>query len=236
MFKMRLVLSIVGYINLILFCYIFWNNAPQRLYGAPLAGVVVDAVTGKPIPGAYVSYLWESATNPKGFFGEGGRDICYHAAGTTTDRAGRFHVGPWSEWSTYRVTNQDPRALVYAPGYEPLDVMLLKGYMPPITAPVPRSNETYALRQFSGTDEQRIKALFNEFARRGCDYGKRSKKSLYPMMRAAYFEARASATSRDEMDLASRLARMTAATALATDPNGPSQSEAIRAFVAEHLQ
>lgn len=233
MFKMRLVLSVVGYINLILFCYIFWNNAPQRLYGEPLAGMVVDAATGKPIPGAYVSYLWESATDPKGFFGSGGRDICYHAAGTRTDDTGRFHVDGWSEWSTYRVQNRDPQALVYAPGYARGIFMLQTGTIKP---PVQRLHEVYGLDRFSGTTEQRIESLFMGFANRGCHYGGESQKSLYPMMRATYYEIRPLAMSLDERATVASLAGITASTALAFDPNGPSQAEREAAFIEENLQ
>lgn len=233
MFKMRLVLSVVGYINLILFCYIFWNNAPQRLYGEPLAGMVVDAATGKPIPGAYVSYLWESATDPKGFFGSGGRDICYHAAGTRTDDTGRFHVDGWSEWSTYRVQNRDPQALVYAPGHARGIFMLQTGTIKP---PVQRLHEVYGLDRFSGTTEQRIESLFMGFANRGCHYGGESQKSLYPMMRATYYEIRPLAMSLDERATVASLAGITASTALAFDPNGPSQAEREAAFIEENLQ
>ncbi len=233
MFKMRLVLSVVGYINLILFCYIFWNNAPQRLYGEPLAGMVVDAATGKPIPGAYVSYLWESATDPKGFFGSGGRDICYHAAGTRTDDTGRFHVDGWSKWSTYRVQNRDPQALVYAPGYARGIFMLQTGTIKP---PVQRLHEVYGLDRFSGTTEQRIESLFMGFANRGCHYGGESQKSLYPMMRAMYLEVRSVAQSAEQHQAARSLGRLAASVALAPDPNGPDQSRRIQSFLEEHLQ
>lgn len=233
MFKMRLVLSIVGYINLILFCYIFWNNAPQRLFGAPLAGIVVDADTGKPIAGAYVSYLWESATDPKGFFGEGGRDICYHAAGTTTDGAGRFHVGPWSEWRTYRVSNTDPQALIYAPGYMPTTIVLPEGRIKP---PVPRLHERYALQRSTGSREQRIEALFWGFANRSCSYGGESQKRLYPMLRAIYFEGRDLAQTADQTETVDVIAELAARSAVAPNPDGPADSERLQAFVQENLK
>lgn len=231
MFKMRLVLSIVGYINLILFCYIFWNNAPQRLYGAPLAGIVVDAGTGKPIPAAYVSYLWEGGTSGGG--GHGGRTVCFHAAGTITDENGRFHVDSWSEWSTYQVSNTDPRALIYAPGFVPTTVLLHVGRIEP---PVPRLHERYALQQFVGSPAERIEKLIRGFGNRGCDYGGESQKSLYPMMRAIYFEIRPLAVSRDQYAAVSSLAELAAMTALATDPNGPIQSERTEKFIEENLR
>ncbi|HEX8738906.1 MAG TPA: carboxypeptidase-like regulatory domain-containing protein [Casimicrobiaceae bacterium] len=233
MFKMRLVLSIVGYINLILFCYIFWNNAPQRLYGAPLAGIVVDAGTGKPIPGAYVSYLWEDATDPKGFFGSGGRTICFHAAGTVTDEAGRFHVDAWSAWSTYRVANKDPQALIYVPGYVPTTVFLHEGHVEP---PVPRLHERYALQRSAGTHEQRIEALFWGFANRGCSYGGESQKRLYPMLRAIYLEARDLAQSAHQKETVDVIGELAARSAVAPNPDGPADSERLQAFVQENLK
>lgn len=233
MFKMRLVLSVVGYINLILFCYIFWNNAPQRLYGEPLAGMVVDAATGKPIPGAYVSYLWESATDPKGFFGSGGRDICYHAAGTRTDDTGRFHVDGWSEWSTYRVSNRDPQALVYAPEYEATTIILHEGHVEP---PIRRLGELYKLRQFDSSSEERTKNLFWGFANRSCPYGGESQKTLFPMWRAMYVEARAIARTPSQDQTARTIARMAAKAAIAPNPDGPVDVDRLKAFIEENLK
>src|SRR5574340_872135 len=217
MFMMRFVFSAVGYFNLILFCYIFWNNAPQRLYGEPLAGTVVDATTGKPIPGAYVSYLWQGATDPKGLFSGSGRDICYHAAGTVTDSDGRFHVKPWSEWRTWSVANQDPQALVYAPGYEPTTILLNTGRTVP---PIRRLGERYSLNQDTEDLDKRFAALFFGFANRGCDYGGESQKSLYPMMKAIYAEAHGSAQTLEQIRTANSIGRFAARAALAIDPEG----------------
>lgn len=231
MFKMRLVLSIVGYINLVLFCYIFWNNVPQRLFGAPLAGIVVDAVTGKPIAGAYVSYLWEGGTY--GGAGHGGRTVCFHAAGTVTDENGRFHVEPWSEWSTYQVANTDPQALIYAPGYVPTTVLLRVGQIEP---PVPRLHERYELQRFAGSGEQRIDALFWGFANRDCAYGGESQKRLYPMLRAIYFEARDLARTAEQKETTDAIAELAARSAVAPNPYGPADDDRLQSFVQEHLQ
>lgn len=231
MFKMRLVISIVGYINLILFCFIFWNNAPQRLYGAPLAGMVLDADSGRPIPGAYVSYLWEGGTSGGG--GHGGRTVCFHAAGTVTDQDGRFGVDPWSEWSTYQVSNTDPQALIYALGYEPTTVMLHEG---PIVPPVPRVRERYTLRPFSGSPNQRIERLFWGFANRTCSYGGGSQKTLYPMWRAMYFEVRGLASTLDEHDTVDSIASLAARFAIVPDPDGPADIDGLRTFVEENLK
>src|SRR5690242_12334875 len=92
---------------------------PHLLYGKRIAGQVVDADSGKPIAGAHVALLWRSGIIPSGFTGHNSRDICYHAAATVTDAAGRFDIPGWHKWSTYDVFLVDPVVLVYAAGYSP---------------------------------------------------------------------------------------------------------------------
>lgn len=100
---------------------------PHRLYGKRIAGQVVDAVTGRPVAGAHVAFLWESGIIPSGFTGHNSRDICYHAAAVVTDEQGRFEVAPWQEWSTYYIEVHDPAGLVYAPRYVPRQIALREG-------------------------------------------------------------------------------------------------------------
>src|SRR5579862_942852 len=93
---------------------------PHLLYGKRAAGQVADAETGEPIAGAHVALLWRSGIIPSGFTGHNSRDICFHAAATTTDAQGRFDIPGWWKWKTYNVDNVDPTVLVYALKYEPL--------------------------------------------------------------------------------------------------------------------
>ncbi|MGE5169727.1 MAG: carboxypeptidase-like regulatory domain-containing protein, partial [Rudaea sp.] len=89
---MRIVYVVVACIAVGLFGAMALAKLPHALYGKRIAGQVVDAQTGAPIPGAHVAFLWESTIIPHGFTGHNARDICYHAAAAVTDRDGRFDV------------------------------------------------------------------------------------------------------------------------------------------------
>ena len=109
-----------------------------------------------------------------------------------TDATGHFQIEPWREWSTYGVEVADPNALVYARDYQPRQISLHEG---PIEPPRERLNEHYELKRFSGTVEERLDAMWGGIANRGCMYGKESQKSLFPMLKAMYEEARSLARS-----------------------------------------
>jgi hypothetical protein len=209
------------------------SSIPRVLYGKRIAGQVVDADTGQPLPGVHVAYVWESGVIPRGFTGHNSQTICYHAAAAVTDATGHFQIDPWREWSTYRVLVADPIALVYARDYQPRQITLLQG---PIEPPIERLNERYALTRFSGTVSERLEAMWGGIANRGCMYGKESQKSLFPMLKAMYEEARD--LSRGEAD-ARRIegfAWIAARVALAYDPNGPGHDTEIDQFIKERLQ
>jgi len=206
---------------------------PHRLYGKRIAGQVVDAATGQPIAGAHVAYLWESGIIPSGFTGHNSRDICYHAAATVTDAQGRFEIAPWKEWSTYDVEVHDPEALVYAPRYMPRQIVLREGKLKP---PQERPNERYELHAFSGTVDERLKSMWWGVANRGCSYGGASQRSLFPMLKAMYDEARHIATTEQQTKQVNGYAVMAANVAIAADPNGPSNNAEIERFIREKLQ
>ena len=206
---------------------------PHRLYGKRIAGRVVDAATGQPIAGAHVAYLWESGIIPSGFTGHNSRDICYHAAAAVTDARGRFEIAPWKEWSTYDVEVHDPEALVYAPRYLPRQIVLREGKLKP---PQERPNERYELHAFSGTIDERLKSMWWGVANRGCSYGGASQRSLFPMLKAMYDEARHIATTEQQTKQVNGYAVMAANVAIAADPNGPSNNAEIERFIREKLQ
>ena len=206
---------------------------PHLLYGKRIAGQVVDADTGKPIPGAYVSFFWESGIIPSGFTGHNSRTICYHAAGTVTDNQGRFDISAWRKWSTYDVEMSDPLAIVYASHYVPTQIVLRVGRN---ASPVERRNERYALTAFHGNADARIHMLFWGIANHDCFYGGDSQKSLYPMLRAIYDEARSRARTKDQQDTVGIIARLAAKSAIAVSPNRASDEDLIQAFIRERLQ
>ena len=206
---------------------------PQLLYGKLIAGQVVDADTGRPITGVHVALLWESTINPSGFTGHNSRTICYHAAAAVTDSMGHFKVEEWNTWSTYDVDNVDPKVLVYARNYAPRQIILRGGSQRP---PTERLNERYELKPFEGAPDDRLHALFYGLANQGCMYGKESQKSLFPMLKAIYEEARGIATTRDQTGTVRVLAELAADAALAEEPNSPVNNAKTDAFIEEQLK
>ena len=131
---------------------------PHLLYGKRIAGQVVDMDTGQPIAGAHVALLWRSGIIPSGFTGHNSRDICFHAAASTTDAAGRFDIPAWWKWKTYSVYNVEPIVLVYTENYVPLQDLVSTE---PVKRPIEHLNERYRLKRFSGTaaPTRRIEAM-----------------------------------------------------------------------------
>ena len=206
---------------------------PHLLSGKRVSGEIVDAITGKPIPGAFVSFFWESGIVPSGFTGHNSRTICYHVASAITDGEGRFQVAPWRKWSRYDVEVTDPLAIVYAADYVPMQVVLNVGRGKP---PIERLTERYSLTPFRGSVDQRMRMLFWGLANHDCFYGGDSQKSLYPMLRAIYNEARRIARTKDDHDTVQIIARFVAQSATAANPNKPSDEEQIDKFIQEHLR
>ncbi len=206
---------------------------PHRLYGKRIAGQVVDAETGKPISGAHVAFFWQSPIIPSGFTGHNSRDICYHAAATVTDAQGRFAVPPWRKWSTFSVFVLDPTAIVYARGYTPRQIPLLEGDFKP---PEEKPNERYALRRFSGTVDERLDVMWGGIANHNCFYGGESQKSLFPMLKSIYDEAKGIATHQEQQRQLHGYAVMAADAAIAANPNGPANYAEVEAFIKDKLQ
>jgi hypothetical protein len=206
---------------------------PHVLYGKRIAGQVVDADTGQAIAGAHVAFIWVSGIIPSGFTGHNSRDICYHAAAAVTDEAGRFRIEPWRKWSTYNVYPMEPVALVYVRNYAPRQILLHEGFAEP---PMDRPNERFALKAFKGTVDERLDAMWGGVANRGCMYGGESQKSLYPMLKAIYDEARSSAKSPDQMRRLQQFAWIAARVALAYDPNSPSHDAQVDEFIRGNLR
>ena len=206
---------------------------PHKLYGERVAGRVVDADSGNPIAGAHVALFWESPIEPHGFTAHNSRDICFHAAATISDSQGRFSIAPWREWSRYSVESHDPIAIVYARGYTPRQIVMYEGEFRP---PIERPNERFALQRFSGSVDERLNVMWTGIANHGCSYGGESQKSLFPMLRAMYEEARQLAMTPSHRKRVDSYAVMAAYAALASDPNGPSNDDEVERFIKENLR
>ena len=212
---------------------IVFQFLPHRLYGEPVAGHVLDAESGEPVKGAHVTLYWESPIEPHGFTAHSSRDICFHAAATITDSQGHFAIPPWSEWSRYSVESHDPIAIVYAPGYTPRQIVMYAGEFRP---PIQRPNERFELQRFSGSVDERLNVMWWGIANHGCSYGGDSQKSLFPMLRAVYEEARQIALTDAQRQYANSYAIMAANAAIAADPNGPSKDKEVDQFISEQLK
>ena len=81
------------------------DGAPSILFGKRIDGVVLDAETGQPVAGAYVTYRWQGEAMGEAFSGHNAPVICYHAAAAVTDAQGRFHIDPWEKKPTYKTMN-----------------------------------------------------------------------------------------------------------------------------------
>ena len=230
---MKVLGLVVLYIAVALFGAAALAKLPHVLYGKRIAGQVVDADTGQPIAGAHVAFIWVSGIIPSGFTGHNSRDICYHAAAAVTDQAGHFGVEPWRKWSTYSVYPEEPIALVYARNYAPRQIPLHLGFA---IAPIERMNERFALKAFKGNNDERMEVLFWGLANRDCPYGGKSQRSLYPMLKLVYEEARSIARTQEQEQSVHTIAGFAADAALALNPNGPVHDEATNAFIEEHLK
>ena len=206
---------------------------PHLLYGKRIAGKVVDAETGRPIAGAHVAFLWRSGIIPHGFTGHNSRNICYHAAATKTDVNGTFQIAEWKEWSTYDVVPVGPTVLVYMDGYKPLQWLTQRNSE---RGPIEHLDERYALTRFNGSVEERLDSLFYGLANQSCDYGGISQKSLFPMLKAIYEEAKHIARTPNNATTLYSFATQAAYAALALDPDGPAREADVKAFISENLK
>ena len=162
------------------------DGAPSILFGKRIDGVVLDADTGQPVAGAYVTYRWQGEAMGEAFSGHNAPVICYHAAAAVTDAQGRFHIDPWEKKATYKTMNEEPYAEVYARGYVPEQAASYSG---PRHEPVDRPNDVIRIKKSNATGDKRIAEL-DDATRHSCIHGGQSQQSLYPMLREAYFEVR----------------------------------------------
>jgi hypothetical protein len=226
-------LNMLAFVTIALAPPAFGGLIPHLLYGKRIAGEVIDGETGKPVEGAHVAFLWRSGIVPSGFTGHNSRDICYHAAATTTDAHGKFEISAWKEWSTYDVVLVGPTVLVYKLGYKPMQLLTQRESE---RGPVEHLDERYTLSRFTGTAKERLDSLYFGLANQGCDYGGASQKTLYPMLKSIYTEARSIARAPEETKTLSSFATQAAYAALALDPQGPAQDRDVRAFILENLK
>ena len=100
-----------------------WVHAGPTFYTtAPIAARVVDAKTGKPIPGAVINAAWALVPEKKGPETPAGYEARLTVVQVTTGQRGRFVLPGWRHpWHVPQgwqlATKKDPFLRVYAPGY-----------------------------------------------------------------------------------------------------------------------
>lgn len=149
----------------------------SELTGEAVDGVVIDATTQQPIPGAMVLLKWRGVLPTV----HSNSVPCYHAELTTTDAQGRFHTNAWRvetkghvEWLGYVSPSEPPEPVAYKPEY----------VMPARYQADPRR---VLLEPFSGTTLERLDYLVGRFYQyeASCDA---DIKTPIPIYRAAYEE------------------------------------------------
>jgi hypothetical protein len=159
------------------------------LSGKAIEGQVLEEGTNKPIPDAIVVARWQGTYSAIAET----RTVCYHVETATTDAAGRFRTPAWS--ARTKGPFFSPEAVIitaYKPGYEE--------YLPPGYAYTEafKQNTRY-LKLFTGGREERLKYLLHISSLVDC-YGAGDEKSLVPVYKAIYDEAKAIATSEKDRD------------------------------------
>jgi hypothetical protein len=227
-------LRLVGLVLVVTAAVAWCSGALRTVYGEPIDGHVVDARTGQPIAGAHVMYLWETGIESTSFSGHNAPDICYHAAAAVTGEQGQFHIDAWRERARYRVPNREPSAWAYAPGYVPAELR------PPGDTerePTVRTDQVIRLQRSDAGGDRRLEELWN-LIRRDCAHGGASQRSLYPMLKSAYEEARRIALTPEQMKRVRTFAEFAAIAWIAPSPNtdAGTTSAQIEHFIRERLQ
>ena len=163
------------------------------LSGKAIEGKVLEEGTNKPIPDAIVIARWSGhlATFAHG------KTVCYHVLSTTTDENGAYRFPAWKkkiteDWQK-NVRPETVIITVHKPGYAE--------YRPPgyVRTEAFKQNVRY-LKPFTGPREERLKYLLHFSGLVGC-YGAGDEKSLVPVYKALYDEARGIATSDKDKDI-----------------------------------
>jgi hypothetical protein len=170
------------------------NFAP--LSGGPVHGVVTDASSNRPLPGALVIVHWIGRLSGS----HGPRYPCYYVALAQTDEKGIFNV---PQWKMSRDAGPGWLRGMSTDNFEkPIEIHAYKpGYVFDLGPMAFATNEEISLRMapFSGTVQARLGYLFSPFEGNAkCDV---DNKTLIPLYQAMYDEARASARTPSELDL-----------------------------------
>lgn len=190
------ILAVFGAIEF--FPVLMSNYAP--LSGGPVHGVVSDAKSNEPLAGAIIIVHWIGHLSGS----HGPRYPCYYIALARSDENGVFDVPKWKlsrddgpRWYRGMTTDniEEPiETLAYKPGY-----FLERS---PVTSAV-NKDVSLKMEPFVGSVQKRLGYLVSPFGRHVmCDA---DDKALIPLYQAMYDEAKASATTAEELKTANYL-------------------------------
>jgi len=210
------------------------DEAPSTLFGKRIDGVVLDANTGQPVSGAYVTYRWEGEAMGGAFSGHNAPVICYHAAAAVTDAQGRFHIEPWEKKPKYKTMNEEPYAEVYARGYVPEQTVF---HGAANRQPQDHPNDVIRIKKSTAIGEARLAEL-NEASRHSCGHGSGSQRTLYPMLKSVVDEAKQIASTASQRSDLEIFRERAAAAQVAPNPmdGGEESARQMKQFIRENLE
>src|SRR6266566_6673967 len=155
------------------------------LSSEPIEGKVLEEGTNRPITGAMVVVRWVGRTTStlSGLYVES-RDMCYHVETALTDTEGSYRTSAWKQ------EQQKNYSLKF-------DHFSVDAYKPSYGIPTAPSQkrEVFLLKPFTGTREERLRAVWSSGVQ--CGSAGESRKNLIPLYRALHEEAMSLAQSQE---------------------------------------
>jgi hypothetical protein len=152
-----LVLSMLASIHMLPACAL---DAAKYVTSEEVTGIVTEAGTGKPLPGAVVAIRFKRSNT--GHSGE----HCFRSMAVETDAEGRFRFAPWKLENT-RANATLGEVTVYKRGYaQPVQPAYVRQESRSITGiafsdtiHIPKTQLQLSVGPFHGTDEERVQQL-----------------------------------------------------------------------------
>jgi len=182
-------------------------------------GVVMDEASGEPLGGVFVTARYLGILSVIGDF----QTVCYRVAGTTTDGKGRYRLPAQFDLPGILIENRLQMDF-FKPGYRQVFYDDYHGVA--------------KLRKDSRDTEARFDDLKRGICASGCDSAGVTKRSLYPLYQAVFYEAKSLAITQEEMKDLDGIRKMAARMATASDESRSyADAESAREdFLREHLK
>jgi hypothetical protein len=156
--KALAIIVVLIIISPLAYCGIF----SHEYSGPEIHGIVTDVDTGKPMPGAVVTWQWEGQI---GFIAET-RTTCYRVDFATTDENGVFTFPAWTINNSevpYIFQRVDSPISIFKPGYT---------WFVPGNGPLKSAMELQVKSIASLSDAEKAKKLLDIYRFAGCAYAK----------------------------------------------------------------